>query len=105
MLTGREATRLLKPYAPVEATLDLHGMGRVQAYGAVQDCIARARAAGKRHVLIITGKGRLGEGILRTQLPHWLNEPALRPQVVAIAQATPNKGGSGVYHVIVKRLR
>lgn len=103
--TGRAAQRLLRAYGPVEATLDLHGMGRVEAYGAVHHMLERAHQAGQRHVLIITGKGRLGEGILRAQLPHWLNEPGLRARVVGMAQATPNNGGSGVYHVILKRIR
>jgi len=103
VLEGRKATRLLRPYAPVEATLDLHGMDKITAYEAVQDFIDRAQRAGLRHVLIITGKGRSSEGILRAQLPHWLNEPGLRQRVVGIAQASPNRGGSGVYHVVLKR--
>ncbi|PZP87198.1 MAG: hypothetical protein DI582_00040 [Azospirillum brasilense] len=103
VLEGRKASRLLRPYAPVEATLDLHGMGKIAAYEAVQDFIDRAQRAGLRHVLIITGKGRSSEGILRAQLPHWLNEPGLRQRVVGIAQASPNRGGSGVYHVVLRR--
>jgi DNA-nicking Smr family endonuclease len=78
-------------------------MDKITAYEAVQDFIDRAHRAGARHVLIITGKGRSSEGILRAQLPHWLNEPGLRRMVVGIAQASPNRGGSGVFHVVLKR--
>jgi DNA-nicking Smr family endonuclease len=105
ILSGRDATRLLKPYGAPEATLDLHGLGRVEAYTRVSDFLARSRRAGLRHVVIITGKGRTGEGILRRQLPLWLNEPALRMAVIGIAYAPANKGGSGVLHVVLKRPR
>lgn len=101
--TGRKAARQLKPGGPVEATLDLHGLGKVDAYSLVQDFIDRAQREGLRHVLIITGKGRTSEGILRANLPHWLNEPHLRRRVSAITQARPEKGGSGVFHVLLKR--
>lgn len=105
MLDGRKANRLLKPYAPVEATLDLHGLGKVAAYEAVLDFVDRSRRAGLRHVLIITGKGREGEGILRASLPQWLAEPGLRRHIVGIAHPHAGKGGTGVVHVILKRAR
>lgn len=105
LLEGRKAAQLLKPYGPVEATLDLHGIAKVEAYAAVSDFLHRAHRAGARHVIIITGKGRTSEGVLRANLPHWLNEPALRPLVAGMAQAAANKGGSGVVHVLLKRSR
>ena len=105
LLEGRKAVQLLKPYGPVEATLDLHGIAKVEAYAAVSDFLHRAHRAGARHVIIITGKGRTSEGVLRANLPHWLNEPALRPLVAGMAQAAANKGGSGVVHVLLKRAR
>lgn len=103
VLTGRDATRATKPYGRAQATLDLHGMGKLDAYEAVRDFIADVYANGARHVAIITGKGRTSDGVLRTSLPHWLNEPGLRRMVGAITQASPDKGGSGVFHVLLKR--
>ena len=100
---GKQAARTLKPQGRVQATLDLHGTGKLEAYSMVQEFLLAAHAKGKRHVAIITGKGRTSEGVLRTNLPHWLNEPALRRIVGSIAQATPDKGGSGVFHVLLKR--
>ena len=102
-LSIREAARSFKPYGPIEATLDLHGLTKLDAYERVQHFIIGAKRAGKRHVTIITGKGRGGEmGILRANLPHWLNEPALRPLISAVAEARAEKGGAGVMHVLVK---
>ena len=102
-LSIREAARSFKPYGPIEATLDLHGLGKLEAYERVQHFIIDAKRRGRRHVTIITGKGRGGEvGILRANLPHWLNEPALRPLISAVAEARAEKGGAGVMHVLVK---
>lgn len=100
---GRGAKRLLKPHAPIEATLDLHGLNKTEAYVRLQAFVRTAHAAGKRHVLVITGKGRTGEGILRANVPQWLNEPVLRPLVSGIAHARPERGGSGVLHLLLKR--
>jgi DNA-nicking Smr family endonuclease len=102
-LSIREAARSFKPYGPIEATLDLHGLSKLEAYERVQHFIIESKRRGRRHVTIITGKGRGGEvGILRANLPHWLNEPALRPLISAVAEARAEKGGAGVMHVLVK---
>jgi DNA-nicking Smr family endonuclease len=102
-LSIREAARSFKPYGPIEAALDLHGLTKLDAYERVQHFIIAAKRQGKRHVIIITGKGRGGEvGVLRANLPHWLNEPALRPLISAVAEARQEKGGAGVMHVLVK---
>lgn len=103
VLTGRDANRALKPFGRAQATLDLHGMNKLDAYEAVRDFIADASASGARHVAIITGKGRTSDGILRANLPHWLNETALRRLIGGMAQATRDKGGAGVFHVLLKR--
>lgn len=103
VLTGRDANRILKPYGRAQATLDLHGMGKLDAYEAVRDFIADAHSSGARHVAIITGKGRTSDGILRANLPHWLNEMPLRRLIGSITQASPDRGGAGVFHVLLKR--
>jgi DNA-nicking Smr family endonuclease len=102
-LPVREAKKRLKGHAEIEATLDLHGLGRTQAYERLAQFLAACRRRGLRHVLVITGKGRSGEGVLRASLPHWLNEPGLRHHVAAIAAARPEKGGSGALHVLLRR--
>jgi DNA-nicking Smr family endonuclease len=104
-LTGREATRVLKSASAAEARLDLHGLSKTEAYIRVRSFLHESVRRGLRHVAIITGKGRTGDGVLRRELPHWLNEPALRPLLSALAYAPQEKGGSGVLHVLVKRKR
>jgi DNA-nicking Smr family endonuclease len=103
-LTARAGAKFFKPHATVEATLDLHGLGKLDAYAQVHDFIRAMQRAGRRHVSIITGKGREGvAGVLRTNLPNWLNEPRLRPLISGFAAAPQEKGGSGVLHVLLKR--
>lgn len=103
VLTGKEAQRALKPFGRTQATLDLHGVSKLDAYEQVSNFVRAMQAAGARHVTIITGKGRTSEGVLRANLPHWLNEPHLRRLIGAMAIATPDKGGSGALHVLLKK--
>ncbi len=89
--------------ARVEAKIDLHGMTQPQAHDALFGFIVRCHAAGKRHVVVITGKGSRGEGVLKRTVPHWLELPQLRRHISAIGYASPEKGGDGVLHVLLKK--
>lgn len=103
MLDKRSAARRFKTHACIEARIDLHGKTQEEAHDALFGFIARAHTAGKRHVVIITGKGTRGEGVLKRAVPRWLELPALRRHVSAIAHASPEKGGDGVLHVFLKK--
>lgn len=103
-LSRREANKRLKQHPKVDATLDLHGMTKLEAMEQVARFIIRQQQMGHRHVVIITGKGRgTAMGVLRAALPDWLNEPRLRPLISTISHARPEKGGEGVTHVLLKR--
>ena len=101
-LTTRAAARQLKSRGAIMATLDLHGLSKIDAYEHLRAFIAKQFALGHRHVLVITGKGRVGEGVVRRAVPEWLNEPAMRRMVAHIAIAAPEKGGEGALHVLLK---
>src|SRR5260370_36203504 len=82
-LDKASAERLKRGQYPIEARIDLHGMTQDDAHGALGDFIAASARAGRRCVLVITGKGlrRLGDdraaseiGVLRGAGPRWLNE-------------------------------
>ena len=103
-LTPRTAARQLKSRGPIMATLDLHGLSKTEAYERMQTFIRRQFSLGHRHVLVITGKGRVGEGVLRRAVPEWLNEPAMRRMVAGMAIASPEKGGEGALHVLLKKM-
>ncbi len=106
-LDRRNAERLRRGQLPIEAVLDLHGMTQERAHRALDRFLAGAAASGIRCVLVITGKGRSKEegGVLKREVPRWLNEPGLRPLVLAIATARPNHGGEGALYLLLKRRR
>ena len=92
-LDGETARRLKTKIARPQARLDLHGMTEASAYKALTRFIAACVKDGQHLTLIITGKGRQGDGILRRNLPLWLETPALRRHVIAIAPAFAGDGG------------
>ncbi|MFT8244025.1 Smr/MutS family protein [Roseomonas sp. BN140053] len=91
-----------------ERTLDLHGRRAQEAHEAVLGFLRDAHADGVRCVAIVTGKGSReaqangGEGgVLRRELPHWLNGPALRSLVLGAAH--PHVRNSGAVHLLLRR--
>lgn len=103
----RTAERLKRGQMPVEATLDLHGHTRAEAHGELNAFLAAAHAAGRRCVLIVTGKGasKTGGGVLRAEVPKWLNDSPNRERIVAFAGARPQHGGGGALYVLLRRQR
>lgn len=108
----RTVDRLRRGKLPVEAQLDLHGMTQDEACTALGGFLARAQAAEKRCVLVITGKGTGRDrdgleapGALKRMTPVWLNEPANRARVLAFVEARPQHGGAGALYILLKRSR
>jgi DNA-nicking Smr family endonuclease len=101
------AERLKRGLHPIEARLDLHGMTQIEAHRALAAFIERQRAAGRRCVLIITGRGLgpNGAGVLKTAVPRWLEEEGLRGHVLALAPAQPRDGGTGALYLLLRRHR
>ena len=95
--------RLLRGRDPVAGVIDLHGLTHDQARAALTRFILDAHAGERRTVLVITGKGALGDGILRRRAPEWLAEPPLRALVAGLSQAHRRHGGDGALYVALKR--
>ena len=85
--------------------LDLHGFDQDQARAALMRFLPRAQAEGWRAVVVITGRGLLGDGVLRRRAPDWLAEPQLRDVVAGVAEAHRRHGGEGALYVALKRPR
>jgi DNA-nicking Smr family endonuclease len=96
----------------IEARVDLHGMRQHEAHAALRRFLLSCQARGLRYVLIITGKGKaigqqathIGEadrerGILKRNVPRWLEEPDLRAIVVSFTTAAIHHGGEGAIYV------
>jgi DNA-nicking Smr family endonuclease len=106
-LDARTGQRLRRGQVPIEGTLDLHGMTQQEAHLKLNDYIVKAHARKKRCVLVITGKGKSGEGtgVLRQKFPQWMGMPPLREIVLKIQLAIQSHGGAGAWYVYLKRQR
>lgn len=111
VIEPRLRRRLSRGQLPIDATLDLHGLRQHEAHAALCRFVAARHARGDRTLLVITGKGlkKTGygaieqRGVLRTMLPLWLNEPALKPYVSGYEVSSRGHGGEGAYYVRLKR--
>lgn len=99
---GEEA-KLRRGKREMEAKLDLHGMGQAGAYEALHRFITRSRARDVRNLLVITGKGRAGGGVLRRLLPLWLEEAGLRSAILAFTPARREDGGEGAFYIRLRK--
>ena len=97
-------TRLRTGKLLPERTLDLHGRTAQHAFAALQSFLLRAHADRVRCVEVITGRGS-GEhgGVIRRELPLWLNLPQLRPLVLAVAH--PHAANVGSVRLLVRKPR
>jgi DNA-nicking Smr family endonuclease len=63
----------------------------------------RARAAqGAACLLVITGKGRAGGGVLRARFLDWVNAADIRPLLSGYSQAHARHGGEGAYYLFIR---
>jgi DNA-nicking Smr family endonuclease len=108
-LGRRERSQLSRGRKEIEARLDLHGMTQARAHRALSGFLHRAHGDGLTFVLIITGKGKIGaeseRGVLRRQVPQWLNQPEFRTLVVGFEEAHIGHGGAGALYVRIRRSR
>jgi len=104
-LDRRTAEKLKRGQLPIDARIDLHGHTLNDAFAALEHCILNSSAAGRRCILVVTGKGLAGGGALKREVPHWLNLPALRDLVLAFTPSQPRDGGDGALYVLLRRRR
>lgn len=106
-LDRRKAERLRRGKLPIEATLDLHGLRQAEAHRRLEHFLADCQTAGKRCVLVVTGKGatRAEPGVLRSALPLWLNQSPNRERVLSFDYAQQKHGGTGAVYILLRRRR
>ena len=95
--------RIAKERDPIGARLDLHGLTYDRARAALERFLRQAWEEGFRAVLVITGKGVQGDGVLRRAAPEWLAAPHLTHIVAGISEAHRRHGGEGAIYVALKR--
>lgn len=116
-LDRNTARRLKRGKIIPDRRLDLHGMTAANAHAALTRFLQSAQAEGLRCVLVITGKGgrseddhhrpwhAQGHGVLRSNVPRWLQEPHLRRLVVGVFESHIGHGGGGALYVYLRRSR
>jgi DNA-nicking Smr family endonuclease len=111
-LGKRMRAKLGRGTESIDARIDLHGMTQADAHAALSHFLRRAQHDGARVVLVITGKGaRPGSdphaerGVLKRQVPHWLESAEIRPYIVGYESAGIGHGGTGALYVRVRKSR
>ncbi|EFL89727.1 Smr/MutS family protein [Ahrensia sp. R2A130] len=97
--------KLGKGRLSVDSRIDLHGMTQDRARFALLDFLQMAQQADDRIVLVITGKGNEGTGVLRRNVPQWLDLPQFRSLVNGTRPAHASHGGEGAMYVRVRKPR
>ena len=102
-LDGASWNRLRRGRMRPERVLDLHGRTVQAAFAAFEHFIVTARADGLRCVEIVTGRGTGEGGVLRRELPHWLNLPHVRQAILAAVH--PHRANVGAVVLLLRRVR
>jgi DNA-nicking Smr family endonuclease len=87
----------------IEARLDMHGMTQKESHAALSDFIAKQAKRGSRNLLVITGKGRDGGGVLKSNFANWLENLPDASRVLAVRTAAIKHGGTGAFYVILRK--
>ena len=104
-LDGSTERKLTRGLLAIDATLDLHGMTQAQAHAALDRFVCRQIGTAARVLLIVTGKGKGGEGALKRLMPEWLLAGPHASRILKIASAARNHGGGGAFYVLLRRKR
>jgi DNA-nicking Smr family endonuclease len=90
---------------PIDSAIDLHGLTQARAHEALDAFVGAAVKAGARMLLVVTGKGRQGEGVLRRHVPDWLRSGPHAGRILRLASARIQHGGEGAFYILLRRVR
>jgi DNA-nicking Smr family endonuclease len=101
---GNTLRRLTRGELAPGAKLDLHGMTEAAAHGALTAFMLAAHRRGDRLVLVVTGKGSGGPGVLKQMVPRWLDEAPMAKIIAEKRWAHRRHGGEGALYVYLRKL-
>jgi DNA-nicking Smr family endonuclease len=104
-LDRRTKQRIARGRTEIDGRLDLHGLTQAEAHAVLARFLHQAQARAAKVVLVITGKGGEGRGVLKRQVPFWLESTELRSLVIGFENAGTGHGGEGALYVRVRRGR
>ncbi|WP_271788504.1 Smr/MutS family protein [Commensalibacter communis] len=97
--------KLHKGQMQPEKILDLHGYTAQRAFFVLEEFLIRSQRSNIRCVEIITGigTGYKEGGILKRELPYWLNRPVI--QSLILGTTYPAQWNGGAVRILLKRNR
>ncbi len=102
-LDNKTVRKIAKGKLDIDARLDLHGRTQAEAHNQLLAFLQAASERNHRVVLVITGKGRLTGGVLRSAVPLWFEETRFRKLVSGYRESHTSHGGSGALYVKLRR--
>ena len=102
----RMKQKLARGTIEIDGRIDLHGLTQAEAHSALARFLRSAQAREAKVVLVITGKGGAageGRGVLKRQVPMWLEGGEFRSVVIGFESAGLGHGGEGALYVRVRR--
>ena len=93
---GRKLIKTLsfKRKAEVPNVLDLHGFTLQEAYDLFNRFLNYHYANNTPRIVVITGKGKDGKGLLKNEFPKWLENATLKDKIQDIKRPLLNDGGA-----------
>ena len=70
--------------------------------------VEKAYFGGRSEVLVITGKGLRPDGqigVLRRDVPLWLNEDPIRSWIRGFSYAAKMHGGEGALYILIRKIK
>jgi len=89
----------------IQAHLDLHGLGVLDAKVAFDQFFKESISTGKRAVLVVHGRGLSSpeKPVLKTRVIEWLTSGPWRRWVIAYTSARSCDGGAGATYVLLRQ--
>ena len=104
-LDGSTERKLTRGLLEIDASIDLHGMTQAQAHSTLDRFVGRHVNQASRVLLVVTGKGKGGDGVLKRQMPEWLMAGPYASRILRIVTAARGHGGGGAFYVLLRRKR
>jgi len=101
-IATRQEKKTRRGKVEIDGKIDLHDMTQSEAFSALRRAVIRGYNNNKKCLLVVTGKGLRGQGVLRRSLPQWLDHPDLRHTISEFAPAHQRHGGTGAWYVFLK---
>lgn len=95
--------RVRRGHIKIDRKIDLHDMTQDLAKATLHRAIMRASNRNHHCLLIVTGKGLRGEGVLRRNFPAWISDSTIRPLIASYSPAHIKHGGSGAWYIFLKK--